>query len=159
MASMFRPCSTYSTVEYRPTNLSLQLLDVLGHLPADSIGASDVVHVRVFCSVVKEGYSSVLLKNVVAMLEYAAAFPMTRSLRCCSSSPKVPCWTDDPVTTEPGGWLQSDDYDPSTFDAHPPNALGSNKYSTELLRGWLAWCVQADLKSEYVFARFPDQSH
>ena len=58
----------YPAAEYLPGNVSLRVWDAFGDLPEEMRGRFDVVHVRAFCTVVKNGDPSVLIKNLMAIL-------------------------------------------------------------------------------------------
>ncbi|KAL9117421.1 MAG: hypothetical protein Q9187_006040 [Circinaria calcarea] len=58
----------YPAMEYLPENISLQTLDAFDDLPAELIGQFDVVHIRAFAVVVKQGDPGPLLMNMIALL-------------------------------------------------------------------------------------------
>ena len=59
----------YPVTEWLPNNVSLKTLDAFSSLPESLIGSYDVVHIRLFCLVVKSREElNTLIRNLISML-------------------------------------------------------------------------------------------
>lgn len=58
----------YPPKEWLPGNISLSLLDIQKAVPEELVGQYDMVHVRLFLTVVQKDDPSTILKNLTDML-------------------------------------------------------------------------------------------
>lgn len=59
----------FPAATFLPANFSLHQLDLFNELPAEVVGAFDVVHVRAFCSLIRHNDPSKALQQMVKMLK------------------------------------------------------------------------------------------
>ena len=73
----------YPATEYLPSNISLKAVDILSDIPENLVGRFDVVHIRTFCIVVKNGDPVPLLRNLLKMLsEFCIRLERPRYFLC-----------------------------------------------------------------------------
>ena len=129
--------SHYPVAANLPTNVSLGVLDAFDEVPADYIAKFDLIHVRAFAVVIKGGNLNPLLENLVRMLS-VLSFQLS-----------LPLWLRT-TSVEPGGYLQWDEFDVTSYAAHSP-ATNISKHSSDHIIGvWRSFTEKLGLKFELV---------
>ncbi|CAF9937756.1 hypothetical protein IMSHALPRED_000534 [Imshaugia aleurites] len=118
----------YPADEYLPKNVSLSTLDVFGEIPNDMVNKFDVVHIRTFALIITHSEPMPLLKNLVNMLSGIPPLSLSK----------------------PGCYLQWDEFDCSTLNAHAPNPHTGKKSCDELLRLWQLFARKTGLDFRWV---------
>ena len=129
--------SHYPVAANLPTNVSLGVLDAFDEIPAKYIANFDLIHVRAFAVVIKGGNVNPLLQNLVRML----------SMFSLQLLP--PLWLRTTLV-EPGGYLQWDEFDLTSYAAHSPAANVSKHSSDHIIGVWRSFTEKLGLKFELV---------
>ena len=132
----------YPVKEWLPKNVSLHTLDALSSLPENLVGIYDIVHIRLFCLVIKSREElRTLTRNLIGMLsEYICTGFSLCTFELSFLTP-----------LEPGGYLQWDDSDPTNMKASAINTSIPQTYSDQLLEISVAAYTKASLKRESVY--------
>ena len=60
--------SQFPAAELLPENMTLKTMDIFADIPEDLVGKYDIVHVRAFALVVRDGDPGPILENLIKML-------------------------------------------------------------------------------------------
>ena len=129
----------YPVEECLPANLSLDVLDAFDEIPPNLIGAFDIVHIRAFAAVIKGGDADPLTRNVLKLLSTIVCFHISLDHQA-NSYPGI----------EPGGYLQWDEFDTTTFAAHePPNKQVDKQSADAIIDVWHRFAKKLDIALQY----------
>ena len=116
-------------------------MDVFEDVPRNLVGRFDVVHIRTFCIVVKNGNPGPLLKNLIEMLsEFTICWPSPRIVLVLHRA------NPPSIFEEPGGYIQWDEMDCASFSADSPNEHTPKNNADELLRLWQQFAADTHLE-------------